>query len=76
MDRKVCIGGLDERFAIGDTYIKRKFACFFNVLLVPTSRAFWRQYPEQASNRVRSAYRNLIETNRIDKELLESDYFQ
>ncbi len=69
------LGGFDERFAIGDTYIKRKFSCFFNVLLVPAGRAFWRQYPEQASNKVRSYYRNLIETYKIDNELLYSDFF-
>lgn len=69
------LGGFDERFAIGDTYIKRKFSCFHNALLVPAGRAFWRQYPEQASNRVRSFYRNLIETYAIDKELLYSEFF-
>jgi glycosyltransferase involved in cell wall biosynthesis len=69
------LGGFDERFAIGDTYIKRKFSCFYDVLLVPAGRAFWRQHPGQASNRVRFFYRNLIETYRIDHELLHSDYF-
>ncbi len=69
------LGGFDERFAIGDTYIKRKFSCFYNVLLVPAGRAFWRQYPEQASNRVRSFYRNLIESYTIDKEVLYSEFF-
>jgi len=69
------IGGFDERFAIGDTYIKRKFSCFYNVLLIPVGMAFWRQYPQQASNLVRSNYRNLIETYEIDKEILNSYYF-
>ena len=69
------LGGLDERYAIGDTYIKRRFSCIFPVVLVPAGNAFWRQYPEQASNRVRSFYRQLIETYQIDKELLLCDYF-
>lgn len=68
------IGGFDSRFAIGDTYIKRKFSCFFNVLLVPAGRAFWRKYPQQASNRARKFYRNLIETYIIDQELLASEF--
>lgn len=66
------MGGFDERFAIGDTYIKRKFCCRFPVLLATAGFAYWRQYPEQASNQVRSFYKNLIETYQIDKELLWS----
>ncbi|MBI1781721.1 MAG: glycosyltransferase family 2 protein, partial [Sphingobacteriales bacterium] len=69
------IGGFDGRFAIGDTYIKRKFCCFYDVLLVPAGRAFWRQYPQQASNRVRRHYQQLKETLLIDKEMLEAEYF-
>jgi glycosyltransferase involved in cell wall biosynthesis len=67
------IGGFDERFAIGDTYIKRKFCCLFPVLLVTAGFAYWRQYPEQASNRVRSFYKNLTETYQIDKDILWSN---
>ncbi len=65
-------GGFDERFAIGDTYIKRKFALFYPVVLATAGFAYWRQYPEQASNRVRSFYKQLIENYQIDKELLWS----
>lgn len=68
------LGGFDERFAIGDTYIKRKFSCYYPVVLVPAGHAFWRQYPEQASNRVRSFYKQLIETFQIDKEILSGNY--
>ncbi len=68
------IGGFDERFAVGDTFIKRKFACFYDVVLIPAGRAFWRQYPSQASNKVRSYYKNLMETYTIDKEILDSTY--
>lgn len=67
------IGGFSEKFAIGDIYIKKKFCCFYDVLLIPAGKAFWRQHPGQASNRVRSFYRNLIETFQIDKELLNSN---
>jgi len=66
------IGGFDERFAIGDTYIKRKFCCRFPVLLASAGFAYWRQYPEQASNRVRYFYKQLIETYQIDKDILWS----
>jgi glycosyltransferase involved in cell wall biosynthesis len=65
-------GGFDERFAIGDTYIKRVFCCRFPVLLATAGFAHWRQYPEQASNRVRSFYKQLTETYLIDKEILWS----
>ncbi len=68
------IGGFSDLFAIGDTYIKRKFSCYYNVVLIPAGRAFWRQHPGQASNRVRSFYRNLIDTYKIDQELLNSVY--
>lgn len=70
----LALGGFDESFAIGDTFMKRKFCCFYNVLLVPAGRSFWRQHPQQASNRVRFFYRNLIETFKIDKLLLESAF--
>jgi glycosyltransferase involved in cell wall biosynthesis len=66
------IGGFDERFAIGDTYIKRKFALSYPVVLATAGFAYWRQYPEQASNRVRSFYTQMIEIYRIDRELLWS----
>ena len=68
------LGGFDTRFAIGDTYIKRKFSCYYPVLLVPAGRAFWRQYPEQASNKARFFYRNLTDSYTIDKEILNSTY--
>jgi len=66
------MGGFDERFAIGDTYIKRKFALSYPVVVATAGFAYWRQYPEQASNRVRSFYKQLIETYQIDSELLWS----
>lgn len=69
------LGGFDNRFAIGDTYIKRKFSCFYNVVLIPAGQAFWRQTPHQASNRVRQNYRQLKEMVWIDNEILQADYF-
>jgi glycosyltransferase involved in cell wall biosynthesis len=67
------LGGFDERFAVGDTYIKRKFCCKYPVVLATAGFAYWRQYPEQASNRVRSFYKQLIENFQIDKEILWSN---
>lgn len=72
VDALLEIGGFDERFAIGDTYIKRKFALHYPVLIATAGFAYWRQYPEQASNRVRSFYKQLIENYQIDRELLWS----
>jgi glycosyltransferase involved in cell wall biosynthesis len=66
------IGGFDERFAIGDTYIKRRFALYYPVVVATAGFAFWRQYPGQASDRVRSFYKQLIENYLIDRELLWS----
>ena len=64
------IGGFDERFAIGDTYIKRKFSLYYSVVLVTAGFTFWRQYPGQASDRIRNFYKHLIELYQIDKEIL------
>lgn len=68
------IGGFSEKFAYGDLYAKRRFCCFYNVLLIPLGKAFWRDHPGQASDRVRMFYRNLIEVFQIDKEVLNSNY--
>jgi glycosyltransferase involved in cell wall biosynthesis len=70
VDALLELGGFDQRFAIGDTYIKRKFALFYPVVLATAGFAYWRQYPEQASNQVRFFYKQLIESYLIDKELL------
>jgi glycosyltransferase involved in cell wall biosynthesis len=67
------IGGFDEGFAIGDTYIKRKFCCKYSVVLATAGFAYWRQYPEQASSRARNFHKQLTDTFLIDKEILWSD---
>jgi len=69
------LGGFHEKYSIGDTYIKRKYCCFNNVILVQAGRAFWRQHPGQASNKVNKKYINLIESYLIDKEILSANYF-
>lgn len=69
------IGGFDNRFSLGDTFIKKKFSCYYNVLVIAAGHSFWRQHPQQASNRVRSFYKNLIESYHIDKELLGAEFF-
>lgn len=74
VDALLRIGGFDERFAIGDSYIKRKFSCIYPVVLATAGFAFWRQHPGQASNRVRNFYRQMIESYLIDKEVLYSNY--
>ncbi len=72
VDALLEMGGFEERFAIGDTYIKRAFCCRYPVVLATAGFAYWRQYPGQASNKVRSFYKQLTETYLIDKELLWS----
>ncbi|HRO41270.1 MAG TPA: glycosyltransferase family A protein [Flavipsychrobacter sp.] len=66
------IGGFDPQFGIADTHAKKKFGCFFPVVLTPVGKAFWRQSPNQASQRVRRNMRNLVETFLMDEEILAS----
>lgn len=68
------IGGFSNQFVTGDTYIKRKFCCFYNVLIIQNGNAFWRQHPNQASNKNKKDYGGLIENYLMDKEILASDY--
>ncbi len=68
------IGGFNTGFGIGDTYVKRRMACEFPMLLIPAGRCFWRQSANQASQLVRKKYRILIETFRIDREILSAPY--
>ena len=65
-------GGLSDRFAIGDTYIKKKLAASCPTLLVPLGMVFWRQTPTQASMLVRGNQRSMIESFQIDCEILAS----
>ena len=69
------IGGFDNRFGIGDTYIKRKFSCFFDVLIIPAGKAFWRKHENQASSKIKTNYKNFIESVAIDRELIHSEFF-
>jgi glycosyltransferase involved in cell wall biosynthesis len=64
------IGGLDERFAIGDTYIKKLFCCHFQILLVTAGFAFWRKHDNQASKKVGLGYQQFIESYEIDQIVL------
>lgn len=68
-------GGFNESYMIGDTYIKRRLACEYPILLYPAGKAFWRTSKNQASQKVRNNYRNLIEAFQIDEEIITSSYF-
>lgn len=68
-------GGFDERFAIGDYFIKRKLALHSPVLVVNKGFAFWRIREGQASQNVSKNYRFLIEQFMIDEIILNSDSF-
>jgi len=67
--------GFSMSYAIGDTFIKRKFACKYPVLLVPAGRAFWRRVPGQASERAEIGLKNFQDMMAMDEEILNSDYF-
>lgn len=69
------IGGIDTRFDIGDTYLKKKFACYYDVLAIPIGMAFWRVHANQASKVKTSKYAGFIQNYQIDSEILKADYF-
>ena len=64
-------GGLSERYAIGDTHIKKKLALTTNALFVPSGFVFWRRSINQASNRVNQNYTNFLEGYLIDCEIMQ-----
>ncbi|MBW7840182.1 MAG: glycosyltransferase family 2 protein [Chitinophagaceae bacterium] len=68
------IGGMPVDLTSGDTYLKKRFACLYNVLVVPAGNTFWRIHNTQASNKIRSGLTGFIENHRIDKEILFSSY--
>ncbi len=69
------IGGLNENYKIGDTFIKRRIGCEYPILLYPAGKAFWRTSPNQASRLVRHNYQSLIEAFQIDEEIISSGFF-
>lgn len=69
------IGGFNTKYSIGDTYIKRRFACEFPVLLVVSGFTFWRQTGDQASKIAQKNLKNLTDLLLIDKEILYAEYF-
>lgn len=71
----ISIGGLKENYMIGDTYIKRRMACEYAILVIPAGKSFWRKTSNQATQRVQKNLINLIETFKIDYEILTSNYF-
>lgn len=64
------IGYLPTKYAIGDTYIKKRLALEGPVLMVPMGFAFWRLSEEQASRRASKSFRGFLEGFEIDIEIL------
>lgn len=69
------IGGFHNNFAIGDTYIKKKIACFHPVVLTSPGFGFWRLTPNQASSIVAKNNRNTIENFQINLLILQDPNF-
>lgn len=69
------VGGFSEKYISGDTYIKRRIACEYPVLLTNPGYAFWRTSEGQASKYLSKGYRSLIEMSLINEEIIRSDYF-
>lgn len=64
-------GGFSIKYAIGDTYIKKKMAMECSVLFVPMGFMFWRRTDNQASSKVNKGHRNFIEAWLIDMEIIK-----
>ena len=69
------VGGFKESFIAGDTYIKRRLACEFSILLTKPGYAYWRVSTGQASNKLKYGYHNLIEMDKINQEIVHASYF-
>jgi glycosyltransferase involved in cell wall biosynthesis len=64
------IGGFDTRYAIGDTYVKRKLATIGNVLLVPEGLSFWRRSANQASQHAAKNLRSFVDMCNINSTIV------
>jgi glycosyltransferase involved in cell wall biosynthesis len=64
-------GGFSDKYAIGDTYIKKKLAFTSNVLLVPLGFMFWRRSENQASKKAANNFQNIKEAFLIDMDLMQ-----
>jgi len=62
--------GFDTKYSTGDTYIKRKLALTSTVVMIPEGFSYWRQSPNQASQKVSSNYRSVIDMHFINAEIL------
>jgi glycosyltransferase involved in cell wall biosynthesis len=65
------IGYLPTRFAIGDTYVKKRLAMVGPVLFVPMGFAFWRRSELQASQKASRSFAGFLESFKIDLEILQ-----
>lgn len=63
-------GGFNNKFAIGDIYIRKKLALTCKVLFVPLGFGYWRSTPGQASSKLSLNYRSTIEAMEIDLLIL------
>ena len=64
-------GGFSGKYAIGDTYIKKKMALEYSALFVPMGFMFWRRTDNQASSKVNKGHKNFIEAWLIDMEIIK-----
>lgn len=69
------IGGMSEKFNIGDTYIKKKLALLCPVLFISIGFMFWRQSPQQASKKLENSFFTFFERIKIDEIMLNSPAF-
>ena len=69
------LGGMSEKYKMGDTYIKKKMALTNPVLFVPIGLMFWRQSPNQASKKIAVGLNGFFERMRIDNEILNNPTF-
>ncbi len=69
-------GNLPTRFAIGDTYIKKRLALEGPVLLVPMGFSFWRRSEMQASLKASQSFTGFLESFHIDLEILQQCQLQ
>ncbi|QXP80024.1 MULTISPECIES: glycosyltransferase family 2 protein [Winogradskyella] len=64
-------GGLPNDYISGDTYVKRKLAMKYPLLLISNGVSWWRMPENQASSKLRGTLIGLLEELRISKVFLE-----
>jgi glycosyltransferase involved in cell wall biosynthesis len=64
------IGGLPTNYISGDTFVKRKIAMYYNILLISNGVSWWRMPEGQASSKVRGTLLGILESLKISIEFL------